>query len=122
APKVWLPRPPEIQLIMPRDPRMSQKKNHEPVSDLPSGIGKPAGRALEAAGYSRLEQLARVQEADLLELHGMGPKAMGLIRDALAAQGLAFADASRAVASKAPSPEPAKRSASAPESVETFLA
>lgn len=73
---------------------MPQKKSHEPASDLPSGIGKPAGRALEAAGYSSLEQLARAREADLLNLHGMGPKAIRLIREALAAQGLAFADAS----------------------------
>jgi DNA-directed RNA polymerase alpha subunit len=72
---------------------MSQKQHPEPASDLPSGIGKPARRALDAAGYSRLEQLALVREADLLKLHGMGPKALGLIREALAARGLAFADA-----------------------------
>lgn len=72
---------------------MPQKQLHEPASDLPSGIGKPARRALDAAGYSRLEQLALVREADLLKLHGVGPKALGLIREALAARGLAFADA-----------------------------
>lgn len=73
---------------------MPRKQIHEPTSDLPSGIGKPASRALAAAGYSRLEQLARVQEADLLKLHGVGPKAIGVIREALAARGLAFAGSS----------------------------
>ena len=64
-----------------------------PGGDLPAKLGKPALRALAAAGYTRLEQLAAVRAADLLKLHGMGPKALGLLREALAARGLAFADA-----------------------------
>jgi pimeloyl-ACP methyl ester carboxylesterase len=32
-----------------------------------------------------------VREGDLAKLHGMGPKALGILRDALAANGLAFA-------------------------------
>lgn len=64
-------------------------------SDLPGGLGKPATRALAAAGYSRLEQFASVSEAEILRLHGMGPKALGMIREALAARGQAFADDSR---------------------------
>lgn len=54
-------------------------------------LSKPAQRALSNAGYMRLEQLATVREADLLELHGMGPKAMETLRTAMAAAGLAFA-------------------------------
>jgi hypothetical protein len=42
----------------------------------------------------RLEQLTTVEEAELLRLHGMGPKALGLLRAALEARGLSFADAS----------------------------
>ncbi|HLZ58139.1 MAG TPA: DNA-binding protein [Ktedonosporobacter sp.] len=61
-------------------------------SDLPMGLAKPAQRALAGAGYWRLEQFTRVSEADLLKLHGMGPRALGLIREALAARDLAFAD------------------------------
>lgn len=67
-------------------------------SDLPAGIGGPAARALSAAGYARLEQLAAVSEADVLKLHGMGPRALAVIRDALAARGLSFADGARDVA------------------------
>jgi hypothetical protein len=55
-------------------------------------LAKPALRALAAGGYTRLEQFTRIQEADLLALHSMGPKAMGLIRAALRARGLSFAD------------------------------
>jgi uncharacterized protein YndB with AHSA1/START domain len=57
-------------------------------SGLPAGIGAPATRALTAAGYTTLEQLGRAREPDLLQLHGMGPKAMGRIRDALREAGL----------------------------------
>ncbi|MEV6070359.1 DNA-binding protein [Nocardia sp. NPDC052001] len=59
-------------------------------SPLPRGIGAPATRALTAAGYRRLEQLAGVSEAELLALHGVGPKAIRLLGAALAEQGLAL--------------------------------
>lgn len=53
-------------------------------------IGKPALRALSGAGYSRLEQLANVSEAELAKLHGMGPKALGILREALMEKRLSF--------------------------------
>jgi DNA-directed RNA polymerase alpha subunit len=62
------------------------------ASDFPAKLSKPAQRALAGAGYTRLEQLTRVSEAELLKLHGMGPKALGLLRSALADQGLSFRD------------------------------
>lgn len=71
---------------------MSDETGREPESDLPRGIGAPAGRALSAAGYTRLAQLTSVSEAELLRLHGVGPRAIRLLREALAAQGLAFAE------------------------------
>lgn len=63
-------------------------------------IGAPATRALEAAGYTNLKQLTRVTEAELAQLHGMGPKALGILREALKAQGLAFKQAKTGVARK----------------------
>ncbi len=60
--------------------------------DLPAGLAQPARRALSAAGYTRLEQLTTVTEPELLELHGMGPKALGVLRAALQARGLSFAN------------------------------
>lgn len=59
-------------------------------STLPKGIGAPATRALTAAGYERLDQLAGIPSAELLALHGVGPKAIRILGEALAAQGLAL--------------------------------
>jgi len=58
-------------------------------NDLPR-IGAPATRALEAAGYTSLKQLTKVSEAELGQLHGMGPKALGILREALKAKGWSF--------------------------------
>ena len=58
---------------------------------LPAGLAKPAQRALATAGYTTLDQLTQVSEQDLSRLHGMGPKAIRQLRDALAAAGLGFA-------------------------------
>jgi hypothetical protein len=52
-------------------------------SDLPTGLSKPARRALVEAGYWRLEQLTDVSEAELEQLHGVGPKALDQLRRAL---------------------------------------
>jgi predicted flap endonuclease-1-like 5' DNA nuclease len=59
---------------------------------LPDRLAKPAQRALAGAGYTHLEQLTRISEAELLKLHGMGPKALRQLREALAEQGLQFAN------------------------------
>ena len=60
-------------------------------SDLPK-IGRPAQQALTEAGIQRLEQLTRFSEKEILRLHGMGPKALGILRQALADRGLSFAE------------------------------
>ena len=76
-----------------RDPSMNGlvfTASRMPENDLPPGLAQPALRALKAAGYTRLEQFTQISEADLLKLHGMGPKAIGLIRSALDARGLSF--------------------------------
>jgi hypothetical protein len=45
-------------------------------SNLPLKLAKPVRRSLEGAGYLRLEQIALKSDADLLQLHIMGPKAI----------------------------------------------
>ncbi len=50
-------------------------------------IGGPALRALATAGVQSLSALAQWRERDLLQLHGMGPKGIRLLKAALAAQG-----------------------------------
>ena len=61
-------------------------------SDLPSGLSQPARRAIVEAGYQRLEQLTSVTEVELKQLHGVGPKALEQLRNALNAYGLSFAN------------------------------
>jgi hypothetical protein len=58
--------------------------------DVPPSIGKPALRALAAAGISTLDDVAKWQESELAALHGVGPKALGILKAALGAQGLSF--------------------------------
>jgi predicted Fe-Mo cluster-binding NifX family protein len=58
-------------------------------TDLPK-LAAPARRALTAAGYTRLEQLAEVEESEVMRLHGMGPNAMETLRNALRERGLSF--------------------------------
>lgn len=67
-----------------------EKSANQP-NDFPK-IGAPATRALIAAGYQRLEQLTQVSEAELLQLHGVGPKAIRILREALADKDWTFAD------------------------------
>ena len=73
-------------------PRQTLSQPDGQASDLPKSIGRPAANALVAAGYTRLEQLTQVREVDIKQLHGVGPKAITLLRAALAEKGLSFAD------------------------------
>ncbi len=62
------------------------------VTPIPlEGLSKPAQRALAGAGYTTLQQLAVVRERDVARLHGIGPNALAVLRQALAAHALAFA-------------------------------
>ncbi len=61
--------------------------NHQ----LPEGMGSPARRALAAAGIETLEDLTKISEEELLKLHGLGPKAHGVLRESMEANGLHFA-------------------------------
>ena len=65
------------------------------IADLPRSIGKPATQALTLAGWVRLEQLAARSEADLRKLHGVGPKAIRILREAMEEKGLSFTDNKR---------------------------
>lgn len=59
--------------------------------DLPRAIGRPATRALGNAGITTLDQVAAMPEAELLALHGMGPKAVRILRETLAETGRSLA-------------------------------
>jgi predicted flap endonuclease-1-like 5' DNA nuclease len=72
---------------------MKSKEAATPKTDFPSGMGKVAPRELAIAGYSRLKQLTKVTEAELLKIHGVGPKAIRILREALKEKGMSFAPA-----------------------------
>lgn len=57
--------------------------------------GAPARNALAHAGYTRLKQLTKITEADLVKLHGMGPKAVAAIKAEMKARGLKFKPAEK---------------------------
>jgi 3-methyladenine DNA glycosylase AlkD len=60
-----------------------------PKSELPK-ISKPANRELYNAGFYTLEQFTDVTEADILKIHGVGPKAVRILKEALHEKGLSF--------------------------------
>jgi hypothetical protein len=70
--------------------RVSKQSIQQPESAFPKGIAKPALRALAAAGVSRIDQLAKFTESELRAMHGMGPKAIGIIKAELRKQGKAL--------------------------------
>ncbi|CAN7627848.1 hypothetical protein LJR016_004782 [Devosia sp. LjRoot16] len=58
-------------------------------------IGRPATQALELQGITTLEVVAERSERELLALHGVGPKAILILRTELKARGLQFAGSDR---------------------------
>jgi hypothetical protein len=68
----------------------SRKDKKSTSSDLPAKLGAPAERALAGAGIKNLKQLTKFSEAEIKNLHGVGPNAIGKLRQALADQGLSF--------------------------------
>ncbi|WP_129666041.1 hypothetical protein [Phytoactinopolyspora endophytica] len=59
-------------------------------TEFPHGIGKTARRELAVNGYTRYDQLTEVTSADLLKIHGVGPKAIRILEQELEARGLSF--------------------------------
>jgi hypothetical protein len=68
------------------------KSKRKQESDLPQKLGAPAERALTSAGIKNLKQLTKFTEAEIKQLHGVGPNAIGKLRQALTDKGLSFAE------------------------------
>jgi hypothetical protein len=77
-------------MVKPKVKTTKRRERGGDKSGLPAGLAAPARRALAGAGFTRLEQLSKASEAELMQLHGMGPNAMKKIRAALRAAGLAL--------------------------------
>ena len=65
---------------------------NKPESGFLSLLGGPARGALEHAGISTLVKLSQYSERDILKLHGVGPKSIPTLRQALQDAGLRFAE------------------------------
>jgi len=63
---------------------------HPNAGAFPAGLSGPALRALARAGIRSMAQLALRSEDEVASLHGMGPKGVRLLKDALAKQGRRF--------------------------------
>lgn len=71
---------------------MKIKQYEQIESDFPQGLAAPARRALYGAGIQCLEQLTKLSEEQVGQLHGIGPNALTSLRRALKARGLSFAE------------------------------
>ena len=74
--------------------KVAQARDTAPNEELPK-IGKPATRALAGVGITRLDQVVRLSRAELEALHGVGPKAIRILEQALRARGLSFRAATK---------------------------
>lgn len=61
------------------------------MTSIPN-IGRPATAALAGIGITSLEQVTKLTLAELQSLHGVGPKAIRVLKEALEAHGLHLAD------------------------------
>lgn len=64
-------------------------------TEFPASMGKVAPRELANAGYTKLKQLTKVTEAELLKIHGVGPKAIRILREELKEKGMSFGTANK---------------------------
>lgn len=72
---------------------MAPTPDLRPVGDLPDAIGKTAARELALHGITSLARVAAHTKRELLAIHGVGPKAIAILGEALAARGLAYREA-----------------------------
>jgi hypothetical protein len=75
-------------------PELDPKKSHkagELQGGFPGGLSAPARRAISQAGFTKLDQLSEISEEDFRKMHGIGPKAVNLLLQAMQEKGLSFA-------------------------------
>ncbi|MGO1319999.1 MAG: hypothetical protein ACTMIK_07075 [Galactobacter sp.] len=70
---------------------MSTRDTPEQIGDLPR-IGRPANSALLLEGITTLTQVAAFGRVKLSALHGVGPKAIRILSEALTHEGIDWED------------------------------
>lgn len=66
------------------------EKERKPNTGFLSLVPAPARRALEREGITTLLKLSKHTEKELLQLHGIGPGSIPILRNALKEEGLSF--------------------------------
>ncbi len=66
------------------------EEQRKPKNGFLSLLAAPARRALENKGITTLQQLSKFSEAELLELHGLGPGSIPKLQRALNEAKLSF--------------------------------
>ncbi|WP_203338197.1 hypothetical protein [Nocardioides limicola] len=61
-------------------------------TEFPASMGKVSRRELAAHGLTRFEQLTDRSARELLDIHGVGPKAIRILREELSRRGLRLRD------------------------------
>ncbi|NDK30278.1 helix-hairpin-helix domain-containing protein [Nesterenkonia haasae] len=69
---------------------MSNTPDVRPVGDLPNSMGKTAPRELQSAGIDSLQKASAHTEKELLAIHGVGPKAVRILKEAMGEKNLTF--------------------------------
>ncbi len=64
--------------------------DEERTTEFPRTLGKVAPRELALHGLTRYDQLTEVTEKELLAIHGVGPKAVRILREELESRSLSF--------------------------------
>lgn len=86
--KAWLSRAPKRLAAAHRDAESGMAPAGPDA--LPKSIGKPATRALLGVGVRTLADVADKTEKELLALHGVGPRAVKILAQALEERGRRF--------------------------------
>lgn len=88
--RAWAARAPK-RLVASLDSAEAAADGGQSVGDLPRAMGRPALRALSGAGLTSLESVTAKTEDELLALHGVGPKAVRILKETLADRGMSLA-------------------------------
>lgn len=71
-------------------PKCSSEAMANIFGDEFPNIGAPAFRAIDNAGIKTLRDITNYSEKELLSLHGFGPRALTMLKDALNKKRLSF--------------------------------
>ncbi len=72
-------------------PTCSAEEMNNKFGEAFPSIGAPAFRAIDSIGIKKLADLTKYTEEELLDLHGFGPKALRILKQALKEKSMSFA-------------------------------